>query len=99
MAKLTFQQKRLIALKRQLYGGEKPHIYQSGKQAESVSSHSGNTFAKIAASTPVYTMQVEDVSYLKKDMTKILILSSLAISIQLILYFANQNHLINLKIF
>lgn len=99
MSKLTLQQKRLIALKRQLYGSEKPRMQQSGKQSESISSHSQNSFAKIASSTPVYATQFEDISYLKKGLVKILLLSSLAITIELILYFANQNHLINLKFF
>lgn len=40
-----------------------------------------------------------DITYLSNDLTKILILSSLAIGMQLILFFLLKNHILNLNFF
>lgn len=89
MAKIRVDEKRLESLRRQLYGKqnfELPKKYTATKVA------SDDT------PTPKVQVATQDLGYLKRDLTKILILSGFAIGFQLILYFLSLKNLINLNI-
>lgn len=71
---LTDTEKRLQSLKIQLFGKE--------RHATTVS-HKSNI---INSSSTTISYQHHDLTYLKKDLQKILILATIAFSVQLILY-------------
>lgn len=108
MPKFTLDQKRLETLRRQLYGkGEqsiakkksyprKEPVAQQRQEPISNSSHltpPRNSFST-KLTTPLVTVQ--DTNFLKKDLLKILALTSLAIGSQLVLFIALQNKLVKL---
>lgn len=90
MSKLTLEEKRLKALKEQLFGKER--ILPVKTQ---VSAHTSPI--KLAKNPPSSLLSIQEVSYLKKDLIKVLFLSTLALALQLILYFSLQNNLISFK--
>lgn len=88
--KVSLEQRRLEALRRQL----------QGKKAEprerEVSSKSGSFNLSQSSVTPTISQPIlEDTTYLKHDLTRILILSTLAIAFQLCLYLASIKHILN----
>lgn len=96
----TLDQKRRETLRRQLYGKEV--IKPKGRRAED-----GGRESEQSHSTFSYTNQPESESstsnhqpptYLTRDLTKILIFSTIAIAAQLSLFFAINNHLVRLPI-
>ena len=95
MAKLTLEEKRRQSIYRQLYGKQAislPKTLQSTTQA---------TINKVtyqpSANLTSHNMLAGDSKYLKVDLLKVVALSSAAIVIQFILYFAQKNHLIKLS--
>lgn len=91
MARVTLDQKRLEALRRQLYGkvDSEPPAYnfqQYNKEESSKNTQESKLEPEIKS----------EVAYLRKDLLKILSLSSLAMSVQLLLYLATRNNLVNL---
>jgi hypothetical protein len=50
------------------------------------------------SSTPTHT-PLSDIVYLKQDILKIGIFSTIAIGVQVILFFLTRNHILNLKLF
>ncbi|MBI3485976.1 hypothetical protein HY025_03450 [Candidatus Daviesbacteria bacterium] len=89
MSKLSLQEKRLQTLRRQLYS--KPIVKEN------------KIYETVKDSTPIIQistqpLNIAEISYLRVDLLKVLILSTLAIGTQLLLYFASRNHLINLYI-
>lgn len=102
MAKVTLDQKRLEILRRQLYGGSenlsKTQINQKVPQPENQISWTSLT---PISSSPLKSAETlkragSEISYLRSDLFKILILSSLAIAIQAGLYFASINKIVRL---
>ncbi len=69
--KLTNIEKKLEAVKRQLFGKEESHIKKN---------------VSIPTFTTETTIKHQDLTYFRKDLLKILTLATLAISAQLILY-------------
>lgn len=110
MSKQSSQEKRLQTLKRQLYGGGDQQSRFSEKKAESSafsavppkavtkSDLASFSTGNISLATQSVSTKMENTSYLKNDLTKILILSSLAIATELILFFTTKNHLVNLNL-
>ncbi len=70
--KLPVQEKKLLALKTQLYGKEKEEVYTTPAQK------------------PAPHTNTLDTSYLKKDLQKIILLASLILGIQFLLWFTVQ---------
>lgn len=89
MAKIRVDEKRLEELKRQLYGKEKISLPQK---------HNGVKISTVTLPSPKVHVATQDLGYLKRDLTKIFILSGFAIGFQLILYFLSLKNLINLNI-
>ncbi|MBI2022329.1 hypothetical protein HYS97_00550 [Candidatus Daviesbacteria bacterium] len=97
MPKVTLDQKRLDAIRRQLYG--KP-------QAEKIVKRLPESRNLVLETRPMDGMKQAFVSEtvapsqntltLKKDLTKILILSTLALSLQVLLYLSLKNNLLSL---
>lgn len=85
MPKATLEQKRLEALRRQL-SGKATHMKAYTKQSEPK-----GTFS-FSSSTPSHSNTKADTAYLRGDLLKTLILSSLAIASELSLYFLTRNH-------
>ena len=85
-------EKRLKILRQQISGREKVSEIQyqvsSQKLDTGKNSHNSNFLSPGA-----------DLTYLSTDLTKILVLSTLAIGFQLILFFLLKNHIINLNFF
>lgn len=80
-------EKRLKLLRHQVYGKEE------NKQSSAYSLPS--TKIEVAGSQKEISMS--DIAYLNQDLFKILILSSLAIGTQIVLFFLMQNHILNFK--
>lgn len=101
MAKLSVDQKRLEALRQQLYGKEKPlETRTSPQKKETEIEKAGTAFNVGTNGDKGFTKSAkEDSNYLKRDLTKILILSFIALTIQFGLFFAVSKGLVNLKIF
>lgn len=78
-------QKRLAQLRRQVYGG-------SAKI-----SRPADSLAHRSTGTPI-SPDISDISFLRQDLTKIALLSSLALGAQLLLYFLFKNHLWRLNL-
>lgn len=100
MVKLTLEQKRLEALKRQLYGKEpqtqkkplekvKP-IKEEGTPQEVYLLDRFKRASEISKQNEPQT----EVSYLKRDLLKIFMLSAIAITIQTLLFIGLKNNLI-----
>lgn len=96
MANYSLDSKRLETIRRQLYGKNptEKKIKTTTSQTNSLSkdsqqsSTSSLSYQPIPQTTPLLN---QDTSYLKKDLTKILILSMLAIGIQICLYLGSIN--------
>lgn len=103
MPKVTLDQKRLEMLRRQLQGKGEPRAKRStSKLSESKTLSEAGLYNKVGfsqkiADKPTYSSSESSATYLKRDLLKILILSSLAMSIQVLLYFAVRNNLLNLN--
>ena len=90
MASVTIEEKRLRQLKQQLFGKEQP----LGKEAPA---HKIQSAPDSPAVKQVHAQTVSiDSTLLKKDFTKIISFSILALAIQLALFFANRHGLISL---
>jgi len=89
MPKATLEQKRLEALRRQLSG--KVNVPKETSQQSELK----GTFSFSSSPHPQPTSK-GDTAYLRGDLLKTLILSSLAISAELSLYFLTRNHSFNL---
>lgn len=90
MAKLTLEEKRRQNLKRQLYGKDS---FQEPK------THVVDTNSNTIKTPTTLNERVENTEngdYLKRDLTKILIVSIAAIIIQFALFWALNHHLITL---
>ncbi len=97
MAKVTLDQKRLEALRRQLYGSQKPinpkkQVKPQTGSAYSLPKESVQAQSQVISSSSMGT----ESTYLRTDLTKILVLSSLAVIAQLILHWSLQMKLIHL---
>lgn len=108
MPKVTIDQKRLESLRRQLYGKSPEDKKQKVRTAHSSITQAEtaiyNKEVTPATKSPISANLTRESSnqtafYLKKDLTKILILSAIALALQTLLYFSLQNHLMNLKFF
>ncbi len=88
MPRLTLQEKRLETLKRQLSGRMvETKVYSRPNEPNHVQHAATTTFSHQA---------VEDTSYLQRDLLKIAALTTGALVIQFLLFFASRNHLLNL---
>lgn len=94
MAKLTLEEKRRQSIYRQLYGKQ---TYTNPVRTEKAPDSKSSTSKVSYQITPaIHTQVVTDTKYLKSDLLKVFVLSSAAIVIQLVLFLAQKNHLINL---
>jgi hypothetical protein len=112
MPKVTLEQKRLEALRRQLQGRGEVRVKQSKSHADSKSIETSWLHTQNLHSTDLKEITAKHAlaesgssffqvgsAYLKRDLLKILILSALAMSLQLLLYFSVRNNLLNLRFF
>lgn len=83
-------EKRLQILRRQVY--EKERIVQSASQINSDKIEYNVQSTKTKNYEPRTMNSHTDLTYLYKDLTKILVLSTLAIGGQIVLFFLLQNH-------
>lgn len=101
MSKLTLQEKRLETLRRQLYGvGENKaskKVVVVNKLIKENTSSFALTEAKIGSANLTSTNQtVQDSLFLKKDLTRIAVLSTVALVTQILLYYGFLHNLIKL---
>lgn len=100
MPKVTLEEKRLETLRRQLYGkAQKSDVGNQKSEVKTQQPTNDNQYSM--SNPPPVTLQsptqsLVDSNYLRKDLTKIFYLSSLALGTQLLLYFLTKNHLVNL---
>lgn len=80
-------EKRLQLLRHQVYGGEESKKVSTVYRLPSTAAEDGRRKLEDATS---------DLVYLQQDLLKILIFSSVAIGIQIILFFLLKNHILNL---
>ncbi len=81
LKKLTDTEKKLQALRKQLYG--RPDVQRTSKEEDQPSS----SFSFSTKSNSVSNNKAADSSYLKRDLAKTLIFASFAIGAQVILKF------------
>lgn len=81
-------EKRLRLLRRQVYG----------KQLSAISYQTSDENNK-SGDRQLTTESYSDIFYLYQDLFKIIILSSIAIGTQIILFFLSRNHILNLNFF
>ncbi|MEK7616685.1 MAG: hypothetical protein AAB414_01380 [Patescibacteria group bacterium] len=84
LKKQTDIEKRLKLLRQQIYGKEKKWEVRG---------------EKITTTHLPHLTSSAEISYLYKDLLKILIFASLAIGAQVILFFLSKNHILNLNFF
>ncbi len=93
MSKLTLEEKRLQQIRQQLFGKERP----STKASKSVVldtkvTSTPNYFTSVAANN------LGEARYLKQDISKVIILSILAVAGQFILHYLSTQGIINLNV-
>lgn len=86
-------EKRLQLLRRQVYGGNT----QSSGIRYQISDK--NTNESDNQQMIVNNNSMSDVIYLRQDLLKIFAFSSIAIGVQVVLFFLLKNHILNLKLF
>lgn len=102
MPQITLEEKKLQTLRRQLFGKQAPHLLDNKKIKSQPKEETSPKFTlrldKITSTPQVSKAQsvVFDTNYLGKDLTKILILTSLALALQMLLYLGTKNNLIRL---
>jgi hypothetical protein len=96
MSKTAIDEKKLERLRSQLFG-KTPSQQKVNTTQEGSDRHLPNIFKSSSLNTAP-TALLNDTSYLKKDLFKISILTTLALLAQLSLYFGIKNHLIKLPI-
>lgn len=94
MPKLTLEEKRRQSIYRQLYGKQSYNQQSLPKKPEANISSVKQTFTP--SILPTTNNQLIDSKYLKADLLKVAIFSAIAVSIQVFLFIAQRNHLINL---
>lgn len=93
--KISDLEKRLKVLNQQLYG--KTDEKNTSSTKVSITPSGSHSFSLPTTSiAPTLARKVEDVTYLRGDLTKIAILATAAFTTQFVLYALIQNHLINL---
>ncbi len=96
MAKLTLEEKRLQQIRMQLFGKER-QIQIKGK-----TSNYKQTSIEEVSKTPTITQSTNNLGearFLKQDITKVIVLSSIAVSAQFLLYYLSLQGVINLNMF
>ena len=100
MPSQTLDQKRIELLRTQLYGKNKDINKKSSTSSDSKNSSRLYSLPNQSASSNNPKSQSrEDIHYLRGDLIKITILTTLALGTQLCLYFALQKHLLSLPFF
>ncbi|EKD84667.1 MAG: hypothetical protein ACD_38C00176G0002 [uncultured bacterium] len=100
-AKLSDLEKRLQILRRQVYGKNSENSERIGEPVKSENQLTGTGILTHQYSgAPSHSESFRtDFAYLRHDLAKILILSSMAIGAQISLFFLLKNNLLNLRIF
>lgn len=94
-------QKRLALLRRQVYGGSAKTSRSAGQQISQTADQLTLRTTDSLTHSPRFageTGRPTDTMYLRQDLTKIALLSSLALGAQLLLYFLFKNHLLRLNL-
>ena len=91
----SLDQKRRETLRRQLYGKE-VITPKAQKTSADKSTHSAFSYTNVPESS--VSQQTLTSDYLNRDLTRILIYSSIAVAMQLALFFAINSHLVRLPI-
>ncbi len=93
-------EKRLRLLRQQVYGKidkKKVEMRNENQDNQTISpQYPTSHFSHLISNSK--TLQ-SDITYLRQDLLKILILSSSALGIQIILFILSKNHILNLKFF
>lgn len=94
-------EKRLQLLRRQVYGKgpENRYISKPVNQRVNESTTPTHQYTEPLIHRTTDTPVSSDLTYLHQDLLKILILASLAIGSQIILYILSKNHILNLNFF
>lgn len=85
-------EKRLQLLRRQVYGKTEKASYSASKLVN-------NTESLIAQALNSGVVYKADISFLYQDLLKIGIFATIALSLQIILFFLSRNQIINLNFF
>lgn len=94
MPQLTLDQKRLETLRRQLYGKGESVTKIGRSNIEYRVSPANEQRVHATGDKPSTTNDLQTVLFLKRDLFKILILSTLALSLQILLYLSTKNGLL-----
>lgn len=94
MPKLTIEERRIQTLRQQLQGKQ---VIQSFSQPKKDEDNSSKVSFSLPSTQTTTIHPIKDTTYLKNDLLKILILSTLAIGTQVLLLLASNNNLVNLS--
>jgi hypothetical protein len=94
--KISDLEKRLKLLNQQLYGKKEERRSSSSKTSSTLSNAPTFSLPAVGVAT-ISDRKFDDVTYLKKDLTRITILAGAALGVQFLLYYLIQNHLVNLS--
>ncbi len=99
MAKLTLEERRIQTLRQQLLGKHRLVIPTQKTKDDPKTTTKSNTFnlSESLDKPSTGTGTTTSATYLKNDLFKILLLSSIAIGAQILLLYAANNNLINLS--
>jgi hypothetical protein len=99
MAKLTLEEKRLQQIRMQLFGKER-QIQTKGKASSYKQINIGEV-SKTPTTSPstINPNNLGEARFLKQDITKVIVLSSIALGGQFLLYFLSLQGVINLNMF
>ncbi len=82
-------EKRLKILRQQVYGKREFRVESSELRIKN----------KVTMNSELKTTNYSDLTYLRYDLGKILVFSTFALGVQLILFILTKNHILNLKFF
>ncbi len=94
MGKLTLEEKRLQQIRQQLFGKERPSAKVTKQSA--INTKEVTTPAYTSSATPA---NLGEARYLRQDISKVLVLSLLAVGSQLGFYYLSTQGIISLNMF
>ncbi len=99
MAQVQQDKRRLEILYRQLYSTKSSAYSNLSSKSTNIEQKGNLNTLRVKEDLPKIQMKTASLSFVKKDLIRIFILSSIAILAQLLLYYASARNIISLNLF
>jgi hypothetical protein len=99
MAKPTLEEKRLQQIRMQLFGKESPSSINNNNSSKSPTKNESTKNTPPMSSSIQSSHNLGEARFLKQDITKVIILSSLAVGGQFLLHYLSLQGIVNLNVF